>query len=121
MKRLFGTAVIPLAAVLLTACGGAVADEYVREEPYTVEPIEGQDVARVTLTESAVEHLGIETVPVESRGSELVVPGVAVYIDAHGGFWVYTNPEPLVFVRHPIEIVREAASQAFLSEGPPPG
>jgi hypothetical protein len=49
------------------------------------------------------------------------VPNDAVFIDAHGGFWVYTNPEPLVFVRAPIDIVRETSTEAFLDDGPPPG
>jgi hypothetical protein len=123
MKRsLLGIAVVPLTALLLTACGGAVDDEYVIEEqPYTLEPIEGEEVLRVILTASAAEHIGIETVRVEKRGSRLVVPYGAVYIDAHGGFWVYTNPEPLVFVRAPIDIVHETSSQAFLADGPPAG
>jgi hypothetical protein len=122
MKRsLLGITVL-VAALILSACGGAVSDEYVIEEqPYSLEPIEGEDVLRVTLTESAVERIGIETVPVEQRGSRLVVPYDAVYIDAHGGFWVYTNPEPFVFVRAPIEIVHETSSRAFLADGPPAG
>ena len=49
------------------------------------------------------------------------MPYDAVYIDAHGGFWVYTNPEPLEFVRAPIDIVRETSTEAFLAEGPPAG
>lgn len=123
MKRsLLAIAVIPAAAFMLTACGGTVTDEYVIEEqPYTLEPVEGEDVLRVVLTESAVEHIGVETVPVRQRGSRLVVPYDAVYIDSHGGFWVYTNPEPLVYVRAPIEIARETSTQAFLADGPPAG
>jgi hypothetical protein len=123
MKRSpLGIAVIPIAALMLTTCGGTVTDEYVIEkQPYSLEPIEGEDVLRVILTESALEHIGIETIPVEKRGSRLVVPYDAVYIDAHGGFWVYTNPEPLVFVRAPIEISRESSTQAFLADGPPAG
>jgi hypothetical protein len=122
MKRsLLGIAVL-VAALVLSACGGAVSDEYVIEEqPYSLEPIEGEDVLRVTLTESAVERIGIETVPVQQRGSRLVVPYDAVYIDAHGGFWVYTNPEPFVFVRAPIDIVHETSSRAILADGPPAG
>jgi hypothetical protein len=123
MKRsLLEIAVIPIAALILTACGGTVSDEYVIEnQPYTLEPIEGEEVLRVTLTESAAEHIGVETAPVEKRGSRLVVSNDAVYIDSHGGFWVYTNPEPLVFVRAPIDIVRETATQAFLADGPRAG
>ena len=119
MKRsLAGLACV--AVLILTGCGGTIADEYVIEhQPYSLEPIEGEEVLRVTLTEAAVEHAGIETAPVEKRGSTLVVPYDAVYLDAHGEFWVYTNPEPLVFVRAPIEIARETSTQAILSDGPP--
>lgn len=122
MKRSFlAIAVVPFAALILTSCGGAVSDEYEIEQPYTLEPIEGQDVLRLTLTEPAVEHIGIETVPVETNGSKLVVPYDAVYIDSHGDFWVYTNPEPLVFVRAPIDIARETSTEAILADGPPAG
>ena len=123
MKRsLLAIAVIPVAVMILTACGGTVSDEYVIEEqPYTLEPVEGEEVLRVVLTESAAAHIGVETVPVEQRGSRLVVPYDAVYIDADGGFWVYTNPEPFVYVRAPIEIARESSTEAFLAKGPPAG
>jgi len=123
MKRSLRTiATPPLAALLLAACGQAVADEYVIEEqPYALEPIEGEDVLRVILTETAVQHIGIETAPVEVWGPRSVVPYDAVYIDAHGDFWVYTNPEPLVFVRAPIDIARETSTWAFLTDGPPAG
>jgi hypothetical protein len=122
MKRSLRASAIICIALLLTACGGTISDEYVIEhQPYRLEPVEGQDVLRVILTEAAVEHVGIETAPVEKRGSRLVVPYDSVYIDAHGGFWVYTNPEPRVFVRAPIEIVRETSTKAYLAEGPPAG
>lgn len=123
MKRSFlAIAAVALAALILTSCGEAVSDEYaIDEQPYTLEEIEGEDVLLVTLTASAVEHIGIETVPVETSGSMLVVPYDAVYIDSHGDFWVYTNPEPLVFVRAPIEIARATSKEAILADGPPAG
>lgn len=111
-----------LALPVLSACGGAVSDEYeIERQPYQLEAIEGRDVLRVTLTASAVERLGIETSPVEAAGSGLVVPYDAVFLDSHGDFWVYTNPRPLEFVRAAIEITRETSSHAVLSEGPPVG
>jgi len=119
----FGLA-LALAAVLplLSACGGAVSDEYeIEQQPYELEPVDGQDVLRVVLTEAAVERVGIETSPVEQTDSGLRVPYDAVFIDSHGAFWVYTNPEPLAFVRAPIEISRETSSHAVLAEGPPAG
>jgi hypothetical protein len=123
MKRnLLPMTAIPILALILTACGGTVSDEYeIEEQPYTLETIEGEDVLRVILTEEAVQHIGIETVAVEAKGARLVVPHGAVYIDSHGEFWVYTNPEPLVFVRAPIDIVRETSTEAILADGPPAG
>ena len=115
-------ALLLLTLGLLSACGGAVSDEYeLEQQPYQLEAVDGQDVLRVTLTESAAERLGIETSPVEASGSGVAVPNDAVFLDAHGDFWVYTNPEPLEFVRAPIEIARETSSHAVLDEGPPAG
>ena len=121
-RRLLLAPLLLGALPILASCGGAISDEYViDEQPYKLEPVEGEDVLRVILTESAAERLGIETRPVEGSGSRLAVPNDAVFLDAHGDFWVYTNPEPLAFVRAPIEIARESSSQAILTEGPPVG
>lgn len=112
-----------VALTLTAACGGSVSDEYeIEDKPYTLEPVEGQDVLRVILDEKAVERLGIRTAPVEAVGPQrLTVPYDAVFLDAHGDFWVYTNPEPFVFVRAPIEIVRETSTEAILVDGPAEG
>jgi hypothetical protein len=121
-RALLAISVISVTALVLTACGGKVTDSYeIEEQPYSLEEIEGEEVLRVILTDTAAEHIGIETLPVEKSGSGSVVPYDSVYIDAHGGFWVYTNPEPFVFVRAPIDIVRETSTQAFLADGPPVG
>jgi hypothetical protein len=122
MDRNLSRVATVLTALFLVGCGSAVADEYVIEEqPYSLEPVEGSDLQRVILTESAVEHLGVETTRVRRLGDQLVVPYDAVYLDAHGDFWVYTNPEPLVYVRAPIDIARETSTEAILSDGPPAG
>lgn len=115
-------AMVPLtSALLLPACGQAPSDERVVDEPVTVEPIAAGDVARVTLTASGAERLNIRTAPVEPAGQRMVVPSSAVLVDPEGDFWVYTNPEPLVFVRDEIVIAHEAGGRAFVSEGPAPG
>jgi hypothetical protein len=107
---------------LMAACGGSVSDEYERaEEPYTLETAEGEEFPRVILTPRAVERLGIETAPVGTRGPRLTVPAEAVYLDADGSVWVYTNPEPNVYVRQVVELVRETGTTAFLAAGPAPG
>jgi hypothetical protein len=50
-----------------------------------------------------------------------VVPHAAVIYDAQGKTWVYTNPAPLVFVRHPISVDFVDGDLAVLADGPPLG
>ena len=50
-----------------------------------------------------------------------VVPYAAVLYDAKGDTWVYTNPSPLTFVRHPIRIDYIEGDLAVLSDGPAAG
>ena len=54
-------------------------------------------------------------------GTRKVVPHGAVLYDAQGKTWVYTNPEPLVFVRHPISVDYFDGDRVVLSDGPAPG
>jgi hypothetical protein len=51
----------------------------------------------------------------------LVVPYAAVLYGLEGETWVYTNPEPLVFIRQPITVEYIQGDQAYLTEGPPTG
>jgi hypothetical protein len=108
-------------AVLLSACGQAVSDEEVIDEPAIIEPVEGTEVARVALTARGAERLGIRTAPVEEAGNRMVVPSAAVLVDPNGDFWVYTSPKPLHFLRREISIVHEAGERTFLAAGPSPG
>jgi hypothetical protein len=50
-----------------------------------------------------------------------VVPYAAVLYGVHGETWVYTNPEPLVYVRQPIVVDHIEGDVAVLSEGPQVG
>jgi hypothetical protein len=50
-----------------------------------------------------------------------VVPYEAVLYGVQGETWVYSNPEPLVYVREPIVIDFIEGDLAFLSEGPQVG
>lgn len=124
MKRsLRRFAAVPLltASLLLAACGEAPSDEHEIDDPVTLQEVEGTELSSVTLTQRAAERLGIQTAPVESSGVGTVVPSAAVLVDPNGDFWVYTSPEPLVFVRRSISINYEEGDQAFLSDGPPAG
>lgn len=89
-----------------------------------VEAVGTTGLHRVVLTPEAAERLDIQTAKVheETRGGrETVVPYAAVYYDVHGATWVYTNPEPLVFVRQRITVAHIDDDDAILSEGPLPG
>ena len=133
--------VVPMIAGLqLAACHTSVSKP-VKTKPAHVEHVEGTELSRVTLTAKAAERLDIKTALVReaqvarsggaasvreaqmtpSGSRRKVVPYAAVLYDAHGDTWVYTNPEPLVFVRHRIMVDYINGDQAVLSEGPPAG
>ena len=40
-----------------------------------------------------------------------------MFYDTHGNTWTYTNPEPLVFVRQPIDIEHIEGDLAILKQG----
>lgn len=115
---------VALAALALTAsaCGAPISDKYVIEdEPATVEEVAGLEVWKVTLTPQASQRLGIETAIVGTSSAGLAVPSSALWMDTKGIFWVYTNPEPFVFLRHAVDVVDDDGSVAMLSAGPPDG
>ena len=120
--RLARPALPAIAVLLLSSCGGAVADDYtIEHEPAHVQPIEGTDHVQITLEEEAAQRLAIQTTEVKQAAGQLVVPSSAVIVDTEGHRWVYTNPKPLVFVRHEIGLEREVGGRAYLSSGPPAG
>jgi len=100
------------AAFLISACGTEIPVTGDKEAPSRLEPIEGTELSRVILTEKAAERLGIETMTASGDS----VPYAAVIYDIEGKTWVYTNPEPLTFVRAPIEIDRIEGDTAILLE-----
>jgi len=62
----------------------------------------------------------VEAVP-SGAGTRKVVPHGALLYDAQGKTWVYTNPEPRVFVRHPISVDYIEGDRVVLSDGPASG
>ncbi|MDP9367971.1 MAG: hypothetical protein M3Q03_06800 [Chloroflexota bacterium] len=93
------------------------------EEPAHVELIEGTDLHRVILSQKAAKRLDIQTAGVrdEQIGETLrrVIPYGAVIYHSDGSTWTYTNPEPLVFVRHAITVEAIRGDDAVLTDGPP--
>jgi hypothetical protein len=119
--------VVAAAGLGLAGCSTASIDlpAVANEPPSHVEPIEGSELSRVTLSERAAQRLGIETAEVSSEEiegtSRQIIPYGAVIYDSSGATWTYTSPEPLTFVRHPITINAIDGDQAVLSEGPEDG
>lgn len=118
-------AALVVVALALTGCSDTSAkDEGGTSDVATVEPIEGSDVARVTLSEDAARRLDITTAPIAALGggtARTAMPYAAVLYDPNGDTWAYTNPEPLVFVRSPITVVTIQGNRAVLSDGPAAG
>lgn len=119
-------AAVPIVAccVTLGACEPP-AVKATETKPAHVEAIAGTELHKVTLTARAAERLDIKTDRVQEmvvRGvKRTVVPYAAVLYDAQGQNWVYTSPEPLVFVRHRIHVDYIRGDRAVLSQGPPSG
>jgi hypothetical protein len=116
MKQIYRSilVLIVFAGLLLSACGPKSSTTE-KVAPSKLEPIEGSDLQRLILTEKAAERIGIETVSVS--GDQ--VPYAAVIYDIEGNTWIYTSPEPLIFVRAPIEIDRIEDDAAILAQSLP--
>lgn len=119
-------AVVPIVACCVTL--GACEPPAVKAteiKPAHVEAIPGTELHKVTLTARAAERLDIKTDRVQEMvvggAKRKVVPYAAVLYDPRGETWVYTSPEPLVFVRHRIHIEYIRGDRAVLSQGPPTG
>jgi multidrug efflux pump subunit AcrA (membrane-fusion protein) len=64
------------------------------------------------------DRVRVELPLYNSGAKRIVIPYAAVLYDAHGDSWVYTNPEPLVFIRRPIVIDTIEGDLAYLTVGP---
>jgi hypothetical protein len=87
-----------------------------------VEKIDGSDLKRVTLTQKAAERLDIKTGKTATDGAGVMTcPYASIVYDGKGKTWVYTNPEPLVYMRSPVVIESIKGPTATLKSGPATG
>ena len=128
MSKLYRRMVVVLifACLLVSACGqGQDAATTEENHSITVEELQGEEPTRETLTEDAAKRLDIQTATasdVEVNGAKrTVIPYAAIIYDTEGATWVYLNPKPLTFVRHPITVDDIKGDQAFLSDALPSG
>jgi hypothetical protein len=113
-----------IACLQLAACSQApAASEKIVQAK--VEHLEGTEPTRVTLTAEAAKRLDIQTTPVRdiqvNGAQRKVIPYAAIIYDTEGNTWTYTNPQPLIFLRHSITVESITGDQAVLSDGPPTG
>ena len=113
LTRWMFAALVSGASILAATLSLHAADT--KAGPAKVEPIEGLPVAPVTLIETMRHRLGIETAPVReelitprdgkrSPALRKVIAYSAVIYDPSDAAWAYTNPQPPVYVRKPLEI-----------------
>ena len=125
MKGRIGAGVLGVSAVAMIVVVGALPgseEAHSKPKPVVLEEVAGSDLLKLTLTESAAERLDIETATVsETPDGGLFIPSAALIITPDGSHWVYTNPEPLVYLRHEITEVVEDDFQAYYADGPPAG
>ena len=69
----------------------------------------------------AGQSVGVRLVEPGSNTPKKVVPYSAILYDLTGDTWVYTNPEPSVFVRERVDIERIDKDLAVLNTGPAVG
>jgi len=117
-----------LCTLTFFSCNNKKSHQYTKVEPAQTEHIEGSELSKLTLTEKAAKRIGIETVNVKEVSVsdtdvsiQKMVPYSSVLYDTDGKTWVYTNPNPLVFIRQEIKITTIEGREAFLSEGPSTG
>ncbi|MGH8971732.1 MAG: hypothetical protein ACRD0C_00820 [Acidimicrobiia bacterium] len=117
-----------VAAASLSGCAKTMVSASAKTEPFKLELInEAEGLNRITLEPEAAKKIGIETQKLGvlfrfgGESQRTTVPYGAVLYDAKGSTFVYTNPKPLVFVRHPITVDYVEDDLAVLVSGPPSG
>jgi len=122
VKRWTMVAAVGAVLVLAGCREDKVAEKY---HPAKLEESGQEGIMKVTLDARAAERIGLQTAAVreEMVGStqRLVVPYGAIMYDPKGATWTFTNPQPLVYVRHKIVVENIEGNRVILSEGPPAG
>jgi hypothetical protein len=107
------------AVVALAGCKqDKVAEKY---HPAKLEESGKEGIMKVRLDAKAAERLGIQTVAVREEGGRTVIPYGALLYDTKGATWTFTNPEPLLYVRHAVTVETVEGDRVILSGGPAAG
>lgn len=111
-----------LFSVPACAAPSAVAESG-SEPPAKVEKNATTGIARITLSQRAIERLELRTDIVKQApdGTGLLVPYGALLYEANGKTWVYANPAPRVYERQPLTVTKVEAGVVTASTGPAVG
>jgi hypothetical protein len=122
-RSLFVLFILVLMTLCLPGCSQAPVEAATGDAAASLETVPGTDLSKVTLTEPAIRNIGLQTTTVSAdpKSKKLSVPYEAILYDSQGKTWVYTNPEPRVYVRSSVTIERIDGEVAQLSDGPAPG
>lgn len=119
--------VLTIAMLGVAACGRHEVSTTPAPKPAQVDAIEGSDLHRVTLTDQAMQQLGIRSEPVRAAppagavaSTLTVIPVAAVIYDPQGRSWTYVVADH-TFVRQAIVVDHIAGADAFLRSGPAVG
>jgi uncharacterized protein YceK len=108
------------ASVGLSGCAAVKSDSApTGVAPAALEKV-GSDLSKITLTDKAVERLGLTTEKV-TKGSALEIPYGALMYDGAGKTWVYTSPEPRTYIRAAVTVDKIIGNKVQLRSGPPAG
>jgi len=126
MKHRHSRLAVPLMIALLGVggCSGQQEAAASTPQPAQVQSIEGSDLHRVTLTEQAMDRVGIQTVAVRAATAPsklTIIPVSAVIYDPQGRSWTYIVPDVRTFMRQAIVIDHIDGTNAFLKSGPSVG
>jgi hypothetical protein len=120
-------AVIIAGATALVVYGGIARSSpssKAEGERALVAPVDGTDVARVTLSAHAIKRLDLQTVAAQSvrvKGMQrVVVPYGAVLYDARGQTWVYASAKPRTFLRQRVTVDTIHGDRVVLAPGASP-
>jgi hypothetical protein len=127
LRRLpLAAAVCAALAFSLPACAQTAAVtpvSVVGNQPATVEKNASTGIAKLTVTDRALERLGLQTDTVKPApsGTGIALPYSALLYDANGKTWVYTSPSPQVFERQEVTVARVEGGVVIATAGPPAG
>jgi cobalt-zinc-cadmium efflux system membrane fusion protein len=101
--------------------GGATAAGHLVSAPVTSDPSTASSELYYEIPNEDGKFMPGQKVNVslalQQTEKNLVVPYAAIVYDMNGGQWVYTNPEPNIFVRKRVEVKNISDSLAVLARG----